>query len=197
MTDPASRKSPPKAPNPSSLRIALGLLLISLTLNVVSARRLSSLQKRMELQGDLQVGASMPPIVGLDSHGQPTRINYSDVKVPTVLYVFTPQCGWCKKNLPNFHALIDQAGTKYRIIGIALTRRDLDSYITTEALRLPVYADIRSDVSEAYRLGGTPETIVISPESKVLRVWHGAYQEGIQAEIEQFFRVHMPGCCQS
>lgn len=144
----------------------------------------------------LTPGTLVPEIVGLGADGSPATLHYNETGVPTVLYVFTPQCGWCKKNLANFHALIDQAGGRYRVVGIALTRQDLDAYIRNENLRILILADVRGDVRDTYRLGGTPETIVVSPASKVLKVWSGAYEGHLQAEIEKFLQVRLPGCCQ-
>lgn len=181
-----------------SLPIALALLAISAGLNVLSAHRISVLRAGLnaaESRAVLELGLAVPEIVGLDAAGSPAVLRYSDARVPTVLYVFTPQCGWCKKNIANLHALINQAGSRYRVVGVALTRQDLDSYINGEGLRIPVYSNIRSDIRNVYRLGGTPETIVVSPESKVLRVWQGAYEPQIRAEIEQFLGVDLPGCC--
>jgi len=59
-----------------------------------------------------------------------------------------------------------------------------------------VYADIKPEVRSAYQLGGTPETIVISPENKVMGVWRGAYESGVKQEIEKFLQVQLPGCCE-
>jgi hypothetical protein len=41
----------------------------------------------------------------------------------------------------------------------------------------------------------TPETIVISPDNKVVRVWHGAYETAVRQEIEKFLQVRLPGRC--
>jgi hypothetical protein len=200
MTTTSNLKPSTAQPSKSTtLAIALALLSVSVTLNILSARRLTTLRHTiatMESQRMLGAGATVPDIVGLGSDGSPTTLRYGDVAVPTVLYIFTPQCRWCKKNIANFHALIDQAGSRYRVVGIALTRQDLDLYMKNENLHLPVYSDIRSDLREIYRLGGTPETIVVSPDNKVLNVWYGAYEEQIRPNIENFLQIHLPGCCQ-
>jgi peroxiredoxin len=157
---------------------------------------LRSAMATIESQTYLQLGATVPEIVGLDSTGSVATLHYGDVSVPTVLYVFTPQCGWCKKNLPNFHALIDQSGTRYRVVGIALSREDLNSYIERENLQLPIYSEIRSDIRQVYQFGGTPETIVVSPDRKIIKIWSGAYEDRLKSEIEKVLKIHLPGCCQ-
>ena len=44
----------------------------------------------------------------------------------------------------------------------------------------------------AYRLGGTPATIVVSPEGKLLREWKGAYMGDAKHQIEEYFDVSFP-----
>jgi len=45
----------------------------------------------------------------------------------------------------------------------------------------------------AYKVGGTPNTLVISPEGRVLKNWRGAYMDDLQREVEQYFEVELPG----
>jgi hypothetical protein len=138
--------------------IACLLLLASVAVNVVQSLRISSLRSRLEglaSEHDLRVGS-----IGLTPEGKTQTLRFQEASLPTVLYVFTPQCGWCKKNLPNLHALIDGSRDRYRVVGISLSSQDLNAYLEKEKLRLPVYADIKPEVRSAYQMGGTPETIV-------------------------------------
>jgi hypothetical protein len=48
-------------------------------------------------------------------------------------------------------------------------------------------------VTSAYKSSGTPETIIISPEGRVVRAWPGAYTGQFQHEVENFFNVSLPG----
>jgi len=81
------------------------LLLTSVVLNVLLARKLVSLQGSIEViksEGRLQVGTKVPALEGQSVDGLKQTLNYADVAVPTVLYVFTPQCVWCAKNIEIF-----------------------------------------------------------------------------------------------
>ena len=60
-------------------------------------------------------------------------------------------------------------------------------------LNFPVYTGLKSDTIQALGLGGTPQTIVISPEGLVLKNWPGAYREQTQREVEDYFQVRLPG----
>jgi hypothetical protein len=46
---------------------------------------------------------------------------------------------------------------------------------------------------KAYKLRSTPQTIVVSPEGKVLQNWVGAYVGGQKSQVEAFFHVSLPG----
>jgi peroxiredoxin len=146
----------------------------------------------LKSEDSLQPGSRVPGIVARAIDGSTHSINFGDGDQPTVLYVFTPQCGWCRKNLENLRALIRQSGSRYRIIGISLTRKDLKDYVDAEHLTFPVYTDLPDGTTAIYKLGGTPETIVISKDSKVQKVWVGAYQEGVKKNIEEYLGVSLP-----
>jgi peroxiredoxin len=172
-------------------------LALSAAMNFLLARDVANLKEVIETlraEGQLQVGTVVPVIRGR-SVGTAGPLDYGDVNIPTVLYVFTPQCSWCKKNLDNLRVLIDSSNSRYRVIGISLNNKDLEEYLEKEHLRFPVYTDIPESTKAAYRLGGTPTTIVISPSSRVLKLWHGAYQESIRQEIDDYLKVKLPGCC--
>src|SRR5262249_36333965 len=142
------------------------LLFASVIVNCLLARKVSKLRtviSAMQSEGRLQPGAALPALQGFSIDGKPQSLNYADVRVPTVLYVFTPQCGWCAKNIENFRALIQSSGPRYRIIGVSLTRQDLKEYLQKENLQLPIYTDVEESSRKTYKLGGTPATVVMSP----------------------------------
>jgi len=55
------------------------------------------------------------------------------------------------------------------------------------------YANIPPNVVSALNLVSTPQTLVVSPNGKLLKHWRGAFAGKIQAEIEQYFGVKLPG----
>lgn len=174
------------------------LLLLSVILNVFLARDVSMLKRNADKlveEGRLKVGAAVPSIRVHSVEGEDAVLNFAEVNAPTVLYVFTPQCPWCRKNVGNLRALIDSSGPRFRVVGISLTGRDLKEYLSQEHLNFRVYTDVQESTRIAYHLGGTPMTIVVSPQAEVLKVWYGAYQDDIRPEIERYFQVQLPGCC--
>ncbi len=186
-----------RGPAPPKLTLVGVLLLISVILNIFLARKVSR-STAMEMarsESLLRVGTAVPAIEGRSVDGAKKALDYHEVQIPTILYVFSPQCGWCEKNLDNLKALVGSSGSRYRVVGISLSHQDLKEYVEEKALALPVYTDIADPIRTAYRLGATPTTIVVSPEGKVLKVWSGVYSDRNRQEIEAYLDIHLPGCC--
>jgi peroxiredoxin len=177
---------------------AVGLLLLcsSVALNLVLARRVRSFQQFQSTKAAdrrLQVGAIVPPIAARLLNGQQQVISYVGTNQPTVLYVFTPPCSWCSRNVNNFKTLVDKARVQYRFIGLSLSEKTLAEYVAKNELKLPVYSGLSRETLTTYKLGSTPQTLVISPEGKVLQDWVGAYVGEQKSQVEAFFHVSLPG----
>jgi hypothetical protein len=78
-----------------------------------------------------------------------------------------------------------------------LSREGLDDYLKTKLQGVPVYSNLESSTTEAYRFGGTPETILVANDGTVIKVWKGAYTGETLQDIEKYFRVRLPGLRQS
>ena len=63
----------------------------------------------------------------------------------------------------------------------------------TVKLEFPVYTDLPILTMREYKLGGTPQTIVVSPQGQVNRIWSGAFAEDLKREVEDYFGVKLPG----
>jgi len=176
-------------------KLVIVMLIGSVAINVVLAHRLSQFNSllgtaRVE---SLKSGVTVPPLHALDMEGQARTVNYDEVSQPTVLYILTPSCSWCMRNMDNFTQLVAQKKKEYRFIAVSLSKEDLAEYIRTNKLMIPVYLSPSSDIQRAYKLGGTPQTIVVSSEGRVLKNWEGAYVGEQKAQIEAFFHVTLPG----
>lgn len=176
----------------------LALLSLSLGTNVllgVGFLRLSAgggPQAAAPERRTLPIGKELPPLEAQRLGGGPEVIRYDPAGRPTLIYVFTPSCSWCARNLANFRALIDDAKDDYRIVGVSLDP-EVETYLKETALDLPVYINASTATLTAYELGSTPQTIVVSPEGKVLKSWVGAYGGSLQKEVESVFGLRLPG----
>lgn len=176
--------------------VLTAMLIASVALNVMLAlkiRELTGAQDAVRANSELKVGTAVPSITAKRLDGESETIGYAGGERPTVLYVFTPQCGWCTRNLDNLRTLIDQKGKDYRFIGISLSEEGLEKYVTDHQLPIPIYTDVPKEAGEAYKMGGTPQTVVISPQGKVIQNWVGAYAGDQKSQVEAYFGVTLPG----
>jgi len=171
-------------------------LIMSVTLNVLLAHRIRSFDLARETKRAtllLKAGVAVPPITAQRFGGQEGEISYDTAAQPTILYVFTPTCIWCARNLKNFKTLLDKEGGHYRFIGLSLSEQTLAEYVAKNDLKFPIYSGLSPETLKTYKLGSTPQTIVISPEGKVLQDWAGAYVGDQKSQVEAFFHVNLPG----
>jgi hypothetical protein len=90
---------------------------------------------------------------------------------------------------------VTQTQGRYRFIAIAATADagiEL-SRLRTEGLALEVLTGLDDQTIAAYGFRGTPHTVVVSPDGRVLSSWAGAYSGAALVPVEQFFAVKLPG----
>lgn len=174
----------------------LALFAVSLYFNVTlgwQVHRFRSEANKAPHITKLTVGAALPSIRAKDLEGNVRVIDYANDGRPTVLYVFTPACEWCKRNAANVTMLARKLEPTFRFIGISLST-DVDrQYLTANRIAFPVYTDLPEAAKRSLGLGSTPQTIVVSPSGRVMANWVGAYGPDLRAKIERFFRVRLPG----
>jgi hypothetical protein len=167
------------------------VLALSLGFNVYLARK-AGLGAHSSF-AELKVNSKLPsPLPLLDGDGKPVSLTFDDSR-PTVIYVLSPLCGWCKKNEANIKALTAAAGSHFKLIGLSTEPTNLKQYIAEGHAPFPVYQVSSKAQMEKLGLGGTPETIVVGPGAKVEKAWRGAYMAENVKEIENFFGVKLPG----
>ncbi len=174
------------------------LLCCSALINILLARTVISLKKiaNSNLQRQVirpAIGEFLPPIKASSRNSKIVEsITSENDNTSTVLYIFSPDCGWCLKNADYINSLHLQARDRFRFIGISLSSNNLDDYLTKLKIIFPVYVNPSEDSVSLYNLGGTPQTIVISNKGEVLKNWHGAYSSKMRNEIESFMKVNFP-----
>lgn len=194
----AMRNEPPiylASHHPSRL-IPLILLTLSIILNIAlssKVRRLQAVIASLKNESRLKVNTTVPPIIAEDIDGHAVLINYSDYSYPTILYIFSPSCPWCRRNVRNIESLASQVYKQYHVVGLSLSKNDLKSYAREFQFTFPLYCEPSGETKLAFKIGGTPQTVVISAQSVVLANWVGAYDGSLRKEIEDYFGVVLPG----
>lgn len=167
--------------------VGILLLVLSVGLNVTLSRRVSTLTHTVEaLKGGsrLKIGTKLADIQAQDLEGKIRTVRYSDSSVPTLLYVFSPSCGWCYRNLENVRLMSQDARGRYRMVGLSLSDKGLPEYIKDHRIDFPVYVP-SEQIRRDYRLGGTPETLLVAADGRVTKIWTGAYQAELKKESRE------------
>lgn len=177
--------------------LVLGLLALSLAGNVYFLHWHGAELWRTD-QGPapgMPAGTKVPPLQAEGLDGQPREIRFDGVSQPTVLYVFTPTCGWCARNYANIQAIVRQRSSSYRFVGVALsgTPEQLASHLSKYPLGFEIVRNPSADSRRAYHLGATPQTVVVDRRGSVLVDWIGAYNAALLGPVSSFFGATLPG----
>lgn len=141
----------------------------------------------------LRPGEAVLPIDARALDGRLARIDPKGALMPTVLYVWDPNCGWCLRNQASVLALARQTRGRYQLILVSLSRlKPAESSWLEEYAGLVYHAPTEA-TKRAYSLGGVPQTIVISQAGTVQKLWRGAYVEEVRREVENYFGIRLPG----
>lgn len=183
-------------PSMNSFLLLAALLVVSLGINLLLVRRVASLKNHVATirsESRLNAGNKVPMITAKDPQGRSVVFDYRVNKLPTVVFVITPTCKWCTQNIMNMRTLVAKAGDRFQFVGFSLSSNKLHEYVTQNKLDFPMYTELPLIPTSEYKLGGTPQTIVVSPSGEVLKVWSGAFAEEMQKEVEEYFGVSLPG----
>jgi hypothetical protein len=113
--------------------------------------------------------------------------------LPTLVYVFSPQCGWCERNQANVDALAAQLRGRYNMIGVSLSDQDSKQYLAARPMVFPVVQSPSIETAVVYKMRVTPLMVAVSPEGLVEQAWQGAFTGEQQVAIEHYFGVRLPG----
>jgi hypothetical protein len=178
------------------VRSPLPILIISVGLNVVLAGRVNVLQsavRTLKSDGRLKIGTKVSAIEGTTVDKSPLSIRFNDTNVPTVLYVMRPGCIWCQRNHSNLKTLLAEAGSKYRFFVVSLEADGAAKYQADHPVSATMITNLSENTKREFKLGGTPQTLVISPAGVVLKNWVGAYTGPNESEVQKEFSVKLPG----
>lgn len=167
-------------------------LTMSLTMNVYLARKAgpgvwAASSKTITINDRLP-----SPLAVVDADGKATTLTFDDSR-PTVVYVLSPLCTWCKKNEANIKAVAASSASRFRFVGLSLVSTNLKEYVADRHAPFPVYAVKSQEQAAKLGLGGTPTTLIVGSGARVQKIWTGAYMGDNVKPVEQFFGVTLPG----
>ncbi|MFL6260741.1 MAG: TlpA family protein disulfide reductase [Thermoanaerobaculia bacterium] len=173
-----------------------GILLLSLLIaNFLIVKQNRSLRHQVLKNGPqyLSAGEVVPTLRGLGLDDRITSVAYGRGEKPTLLLVLSPSCGWCKINLPNWQAILDQASNRYRVVAISISRPKTAEYVRDHGLsKAAVIVEPEPRDLLAYKLQLTPQTILVNADGTVRKNWMGAFSAEDRQEIESTLGVRLP-----
>ena len=113
--------------------------------------------------------------------------------MPTIVYLFSPECGFCRKNEKKMAALVSNVSGKYRVLGVSLATDRLDEFLHEAGIHFPVYTNLEPEVAKAYKAGATPQTFVIGRDGRLRAMWTGAFTGDNEKSVGTYFKFHLPG----
>ncbi len=168
------------------------LLCMSLSANVFlaqSAIRPAPSRGRPEL---VAIGADAPALSVKTLDGNETTISTTDQRRPTVLYIISPSCVWCQRNVANIRTVAAAMKESHRFVAVSLGDAAPEAFQNMN-LGFDVYVHPSLQTTRQYGLSATPHTFVISADGKIVKSWSGAFASKTAADVENFFNVHLPG----
>jgi peroxiredoxin len=182
-----------------SKRGAILLVLVILTLLVLNAsliiqnRTLRSLETANKRSVVLKEGSIVPALSGLDLNGNKISLNYGDDPRKAVMLVFSPRCGYCTQNMPNWQSIAQSLDPKlYRIVAVSTTAEGVKEYVAKNSFpNVPLIADVEPRGRVSYEMNVTPQTILIDSQGRVEKIWVGLLQPDDQTEVKQFLGLKL------
>jgi hypothetical protein len=71
--------------------------------------------------------------------------------------------------------------------------KGVEEYRSAHAIDANILVSPSPQTREGYRMGGTPQTILLDPAGKVINSWMGAYADDTAEEVETALGITLPG----
>jgi peroxiredoxin len=143
----------------------------------------------------LSPGHPVPPLHGKTAAGDEMTISYGVDKRKTVLLIFSPGCGFCAENMPNWKRIVSSIDSRaFRIVAVSIVKDGAAQYLkTNDLVNIPSITELDPGARVRYGMNITPETILIGSDGNVEKVWAGLIQDDDKQEIMDFLGVQLTG----
>lgn len=141
--------------------------------------------------GMLEEEQTVPQFTSVDNFNDTLEISYGPGSPYTMLFWLSPDCSVCKDNLIFWNRLFDEYQNEHiRYIGMcSASRQETLEYASEFGIHFPIVCPDDPHILDSYKGNILPQTILISPQGKILKVWPGALarvkEEQILAILQQ------------
>jgi peroxiredoxin len=136
------------------------------------------------------IGAQVPSFELTDLAGKNVHLDWSSPGRPSILYVFQPDCIWCKRNIEGEKALAGLSSHKF--LAVSTTRTGLQEYADANRLPFPLFAMKDAGKLLEFTRIVTPLTMVVGINGKVQALIPGAFTEKSVPELEKILGLKLP-----
>ena len=173
--------------------LLVGALLVLNASLIIQNRKLRGGETNLR-SSVLKPGSTVPALAGMDLDGKDFTLDYGKDPRKAVMFIFSPRCGICTKNMPNWKAISqDLDRNSYRIVAVSIVAEGVKKYINQQKLtNVPVIAEVDPKSRVSYEMNVTPITLLIDSKGKVEKVWVGQLVAAEQAEVEQALSLKLP-----
>ena len=181
------RRSSDYTDRPALDWVLLALLIASLAGNLYQAYRRDDVTPLSANPNSVAVGAQLEYLDVAGESGRRESVELRSSALPTVLFVYSDSCAWCRRTLPAFAALARERSSEYRFVALCIGMQSLvvDAPVAT-------YTAPAKATAEMLKATTVPQTLLIGKDGKVLQVWVGAYVKATRRSVEEYFRLRLP-----
>lgn len=167
----------------SACAVLLGVNWLLLTQNRTLKSDLESAEYRLQKRFSATVGETLSEIRGRTRFGAEVTVDYQSGG-PTLVYVFSPTCGYCDETWPTWHQLRSLPGV--RSVAIDLTSRADEAYFgARNVVGFPVISEVDPEITLSHHFNLVPQTLLVGSDGRVLGVWTGPLDDQEVAEIRR------------
>lgn len=178
------------------LAVSLGitvLLTIEMSLLEIQNRKLESTIEALTSRPKepIKAGELVQPFKVLLQGGDTTTIGYNDSSESFLLFILSPGCPHCSKNLGAWNKIAEaEHRTNLKIVGVLMGGID-DTRAYAASNNVHFYLAAVGDTSfvHKYKIVAVPETILVDGKGVVGRVWMGELQQTQTEEIIELIRA--------
>lgn len=171
--------------NPNNYKASVCRLLILACLPLLLFTSCSSSKNNKKLR----IGDVAPPFTALDLQGQKIILN-AYIGKPVVLRFFYPNCRYCRADTAVFNQYYREfkdQGLLIVYLDTAARGEDLQKFVDDLKIKFPVISDARKEVADKYRVNLVPQTIVLSPQHRILAaILGGVSREQLDSLLGKF-----------
>ena len=141
--------------------------------------------------GIVAPGTQLSPLKAQSLEGAQGEVGYGPLNRPTIFYYYSDTCAWCERNWSSVRILSARASRQFRFVAVSLSKPG-PATLQRFAGDVQWAHGISGEQQREYGFSGTPYTLVVSSDGRVLRSWPGAYKDRVRRQLEDYFDIRLP-----